>query len=89
MSEPVNFADVQIGDTLTFATRDNGFGGSGGYIDRTGVVNGITDKSVTVSGVSTLRFPTWPREATGTARLRKTDWYDRCVRRVAKVGDQR
>ncbi|WP_160051183.1 hypothetical protein [Nocardiopsis sp. FR26] len=92
-NEPVNFEDVQIGDTLTFCNRDNGFGGSGNRINRTGVVTGKTEKTVTVKvtghnplavGVFTLNSRGHGKEVTygATARLRASTWNDRQVRRV-------
>ena len=71
------FTDVKVGDHITFLTRDNGFGGSGGQIKRDGTVKSVTDKTVTVEGVRMLR---WSNNWTGTARLRRADWYDRSVR---------
>jgi hypothetical protein len=85
----IAFVDVRLGDTVTFATRDNGFGGSGDFIHRTGTVQTITDKSVIVGGVRALRSPTWPAESSGTARLRRADWYDRSVRLVAAAEGDR
>lgn len=77
IGELIDFSEVRKGDRLTFRTRDNGFGGAGGFIDRTGTVRTVTAKSVVVEGVPALRFPTWPAESSGTALLRRADWYDR------------
>lgn len=88
-AEPIGFGDVNIGDRLVFATRDNGFGGTGDLIDRTGVVTSATEKTVTVE----LDNPTPIRAFEGgkartyglTARLRAAHWYGRSVRRLAKA----
>lgn len=76
--EFVGFADVNIGDTLTFSTRDNGFGGSGGRVERTGAVTGTTDRTITVKVIG--YNPLAP-----TARLRAADWSDRNVRRLMEA----
>ncbi|WP_431889413.1 hypothetical protein [Nocardiopsis alba] len=76
--EFVGFADVRVGDTLTFSTRDNGFGGSGGRLVRTGVVTGTTARTVTVK--VTGYNPLAP-----TARLRAADWSDRNVLRLMEA----
>jgi hypothetical protein len=87
---PVEFANVKINDVLVFTTRDNGFTGSGGSIERMGTVISITNKSVTVRTDRRLHTPTWlpnrkrPEPAFPTARLRRSSWYDRSVRRVIK-----
>ncbi|MEU0493526.1 hypothetical protein ABZ249_30230 [Nocardiopsis sp. NPDC006139] len=94
--EPVDFNDVNIGDELEFSNRDNGFGGTGGRIDRTGIVTAKTAKTVTVetTGNNPLAVPTFTLNSRGrgkevtygrTARLRAADWYDRSVRRVEKA----
>ncbi len=80
----VGFDEIEIGDLVTFSTRDNGYGGTGGMIDRTGPVIAKTTKTVTVGEVAPLRYPTWPAEPTNTARLRRADWYDRSVRYAGK-----
>lgn len=88
-AEPVGFGDVGLGDRLVFATRDNGFGGTGDLIDRTGVVTSTTEKTVTVE----LDNPAPIRAFEGgkartyglTARLRAADWYGRSVRRLEKA----
>lgn len=85
--EPIAFADVQVGDVVTFATRDNGFGGSGDLLDRTGTVTTKTEKTVIVSGVEILRYAEYGHTNTRTARLRKADWYDRCVRLASTSND--
>lgn len=79
----LHFDQVEVGDKLTFQTRDNGFGGSGGFIDRDGVVFRKTDKVVdlTVDGGIGVFKNGKNRIEGGTARLRKADWYDRQVRR--------
>lgn len=73
-AEPVDFSGVQIGDTLTFLTADNGYGGTGGYVSGSGTVTSKTDKSISVH--------------TGTgrnARLLRRDWSSRSVRRVVRL----
>lgn len=80
VGQVIHFDDVEVGDLVTFSTRDNGFDGTGGVIDRTGPVVAKTAKTVTVGDVAPLRYPTWPAEPTYTARLRRADWYDRGVR---------
>lgn len=77
---PVAFEDVAVGDTLTFQTRDNGFSGSGGFVQRTGKVTQVTERSVTVACGHSLNYV--PGSSTGNARLRRADWYDRHVQRV-------
>jgi len=71
----VAFEDVQVGQTLTFQTIDNGFGGSGEFYDRTGVVVSKTERTVTLDGVARARQ--WQDNFNGTARLRRSDWYRR------------
>ena len=79
----LDFAEVQVGDRVTFSTRDNGFGGTGGLIDRTGTVTTKTEKTVVVSGVDILRYAEYGHRNTNTARLRRADWRDRQVRAAA------
>lgn len=77
---PINFTDVRLGDTLIFQTSDNGYGGSGGFIEETGTVVDITAKTVVVF--------TGKVGTTGKARLRSADWYHRSVRREPTTPDQ-
>jgi hypothetical protein len=85
---PVDFADIAEGDTLLFTTRDNGFGGSGDFIERTGTVTKVTAKTVTVKVVGSNPFAEnvfsggKSRELGRTAVLRLADWYGRSVRRL-------
>lgn len=87
--EAVGFGDVSIGDRLVFATRDNGFGGGGNLIDRTGVVTSATEKTVTVKVDNPTPVRAFERGKTRThgltARLRAGDWYGRSVRRLEKA----
>lgn len=85
IGQVIGFDDVQVGDLVTFSTRDNGFGGTGALLDRTGPVIAKTAKTATVGEVAPLRYPTWPAEPTYTARLRAADWYDRSVRYAGKA----
>lgn len=95
-TEPVDFAEVAVGDELTFTTRDNGFGGTGGSITRAGVVTACTAKSITVriTGNNPFIDPVFALDSRGrgrhktlglTARLRAADWYDRNVRRTKQA----
>ncbi|KUF18824.1 hypothetical protein [Streptomyces silvensis] len=74
--EPVDFSNVHEGDTVTFSRRDNGFGGSGDIVARTGTVTKVTDKTVTVECIDR-----WGK----TGVLRRADWHYRNVRRTAKA----
>lgn len=80
----VHFDEVKINDRITFLTRDNGYGGSGDHIERTGTVTRKTDKVVDLYvGGGTHVFERGKDRLLGaTARLRKTDWYDRSPRRA-------
>lgn len=86
--KPIGFKNVSVGDRLTFATRDNGYGGSGDMIDRTGTVTTITAKTVTVrlDNPNSVRVFEGGRSRTYglTARLRAADWYGRSVRRISE-----
>lgn len=79
----IPFEQVQKGMCLTFHTADNGFGGSGRTIERTGEVIKVTDKTVIVGGVRDLRGPEHGRTSTHTARLRRRDWHPRWPRLAA------
>lgn len=89
--EPVAFQDVHEGDTLSFSRRDNGFGGSGGILRRTGIVIKVTDKTVTVeiTGHNPLAEDVFvggkSRKLGRTARLRRANWHERDVHRIAKA----
>lgn len=90
-SEPVGFADVNVGDTLTFFTRDNGYGGTGNSVRREGVVTSKTAKSVTlrVVGENPFRENVFRNgkghELGRTARIRRNDWGSRIGGRTANV----
>lgn len=71
--EPVDFSNVREGDAVTFNRRDNGFGGSGDIVRRTGTVTKVTDKTVTVECLDL-----WGK----TGVLRRANWNERCVYRV-------
>lgn len=68
--EPVDFSNVHEGDIISFARRNNGFGGSGDIAWRTGTVTRVTDKTVTVECEDV-----WGK----TGILRKANWRERCV----------
>jgi hypothetical protein len=74
----ISFDEVQVGQTLVFQTIDNGFGGGGDFYDRSGVVISKTERTVTLGGVR--RGRQWQENFSGTARLRRSDWYRRNVR---------
>lgn len=81
--EPVDFKDLNVGDTVTFLTADNGFTGSGQFVNREGIVISKTDKSITVRVVgSNPLMDGWKNRS---ANLRQADWSRRCVRLVAKA----
>lgn len=82
-TEHVDFGKVQIGDVLTFLTADNGYGGSGGSVSRTGVVTGKTDKTVTLR-VTAGRVTGSRSMEQNTARLLRRDWSARSPRRVSQ-----
>ncbi|WP_060888045.1 hypothetical protein [Streptomyces caniscabiei] len=83
--EPVTFQDVREGDRVRFVTANNGFGGDGGDLWRTGTVTKVTDKTVTVeiTGHNPLAEDVFrggkSRKLGRTARLRQADWHHRCV----------
>ncbi len=89
--EPVAFQDVHEGDTLSFSRRDNGFGGSGDTLRLTGTVTKATDKTVTVeiTGHNPLAEDVFvggkSRKLGRTARLRRVNWNERDVHRIAKA----
>jgi len=91
--EPVAFQDVHEGDTLSFSRRDNGFGGSGDTLRLTGTVIKATDKTVTVeiTGHNPLAENVFvggkSRRLGRTARLRRANWHERDVHRIAKATD--
>jgi hypothetical protein len=82
--EWISFDQVQVGDELTFLTADNGFGGSGGAVSRTGTVFRKTDKVIGVRvGDSIPVFRDGKSRIEGaTARLRRADWSSRSPRRI-------
>lgn len=89
--EPVAFQDVHEGDSLSFSRRDNGFGGSGDILRLTGTVLKVTDKTVTVeiTGHNPLAEDVFvggkSRKLGRTASLRRANWHERDVHRVAKA----
>lgn len=92
--ERIDFDNVSVGDELVFATADNGFTGSGNFVDRSGIVTGKTDRTVTLRVVGNNPFADQvfrngkARGLGRTARLRRTDWGRRAVR-LARKGEQR
>jgi hypothetical protein len=46
--EPADFRDFKPGDRIHFVTKDNGYGGSGDHVWRTGTVTRVTEKTITV-----------------------------------------
>lgn len=89
-TEPVGFNDVNVGDTLAFYTKDNGFGGTGNSIRREGVVTSKTDKTITLHVVGSNPFidNVWRngkgRDLGRNARIRRDEWNNRVGGRVAK-----
>jgi hypothetical protein len=89
--EPVAFQDVHVGDTVSFNRRDNGFGGSGGILRLTGTVLKVTNKTVTVeiTGHNPLAEDVFvggkSRKLGRTASLRRANWHERDVHRIAKA----
>lgn len=71
--EHVSFDQVGVGDILSFATADNGYGGSGYVYWRTGAVTKVTAKTVRVECGSNSFGP--------VAVLRRADWTARAVTR--------
>lgn len=78
VTEWIDFADVQVGDTLRFLTANNGFGGDGRSLSCTAKVIKITAKTVVMD--SGLRGK--------TAVLRASDWYGRDPHKVAEVAEK-
>jgi hypothetical protein len=70
---PVDFCDVAEGDTVLFLTTDNGYGGSGDLVKRTGTVRRKADNSVLVDCA--------PNRFGDTARLTRHAWKQRDVHR--------
>lgn len=85
----VDFDQVQEGDTLTFLTADNGFGGSGNFVSRTGVVFRKTGKVIDLNvGGGTPVFRNGKSRIEGaTARLCRADWSRRSVRYADETGN--
>ncbi|MER7487992.1 hypothetical protein ABTY20_19200 [Streptomyces sp. NPDC126497] len=74
--EPVDFSNVREGDRVQFATADNGFGGSGDPVWRTGTVVKVTEKTARVDcSVGNER---------DIAVLRRADWHSRAVSKSAR-----
>lgn len=90
--EPVAFADVRVGDTLTFRNRDTGYGADPRGILRSGTVTAVPPATVTVeiAGHNPLAMAVFRNGARralgGTARLRARAWSDRQVHRVRQAG---
>ncbi|GAA1311721.1 hypothetical protein Psi02_72410 [Planotetraspora silvatica] len=84
-AEAVTFDQVEVGDTLTFLTADNGYGGTGTPRRRPGVVTRKTDHVVDLNVGGGLpvfeRGKGRPRGA--GARLRRADWSSHGVHRIA------
>lgn len=82
----VAFDQIQIGDTVTFLTADNGYGGRDDLIKREGVVTKKTDNAVFVTTrvyVGNLNRPdgkTYLED--GKARLLRMNWAPRDVHRL-------
>lgn len=72
--EPANFDDFSVGDRARLANTDNGYGGSGETVWRTGTVTKTTPKTITVA------CNDWVGK---TAVLRRSDWHGRAVSRAA------
>ncbi|MGA5819699.1 hypothetical protein ACPC54_17795 [Kitasatospora sp. NPDC094028] len=70
---PADFQDFQAGDRIRFLTRDTGFGGRG-LVWRTGTVQHVTDKALTVDCDTTL--------ASKRALIRRAAWSDRAPERA-------
>jgi hypothetical protein len=72
-SEPVwqaaQFDAFAVGDRIRFQTIDNGYGGSGDFVSRTGTVTAVT--------ASTLRVECDWNWFGNRAVLRRSDWYRR------------
>lgn len=71
---PVDSIDVAEGDRLLFATADNGYGGSGAYFWRTGVVRKFTAAMIYVTCDPNRMGP--------QAALYRRDWHARSVHRL-------
>jgi hypothetical protein len=97
MTDYYDFAQAAIGDEIRFLTRDNGFGGTGESIERTGTITAKTDVSITVY----VGGGEWVFRAVGnhgktslrgaTARIRRADWSGRdprLIRRKSMPGDE-
>jgi hypothetical protein len=69
----VDFRSVRKADTVSFSRLDNGFGGSGDVLRRTGTVIKVTGKTVVVEC----------RDLWGdTGVLRRSNWHERCVKKA-------
>lgn len=73
--EAASFADFKVGDRIHFVTKDNGYGGSGDCVWRTGTVARVTEKTITVDCDSN-----WYGNR---AVIRRSDWSGRCPMRTA------
>lgn len=71
--EPVwqaaDFGAFAVGDRIRFLTADNGYGGSGNYVSRTGTVTAVTAR--------TLRVQCDNNRIGNRAVLRRADWHAR------------
>lgn len=88
-----SFESARIGDRITFQTADNGFGGTGDFVDRTGTVTGKTDKSITVDvGGGQVEYKLnshghgYAATIGATARIRAAAWTRRNVRLIHRAG---
>lgn len=77
-SEPVweaaSFGDFAVGDRIRFQTIDNGFGGSGDFVSRTGTVTAVTAR--------TLKVQCDWNWFGNRAVLRRAGWYGRDPQRA-------
>lgn len=84
-SEPTwhaaQFDDLAVGDRVRFQTIDNGFGGSGDFILRTGTVTAVTARTLAVK-CDPHRF------GGDRARLTRAGWYGRSPQRAVVAAEE-
>jgi hypothetical protein len=79
--EPADFSAINLGDRVRFVTADNGYGGSGDGVWRTGTVTKVTTKTITVAcdgnwmgATAVLRRATWNYRAVSRAAAKRTPY---------------
>lgn len=80
MTDCVDFANLNLGDRVSFLTANNGFGEAGTPFERIGTVLTKTDATIVIACESNL--------IGDTARLTRRAWSERSVRRIEKAAKQ-